>query len=72
MKQPQWFTLKQIAAAYGRPISTTHAHIEKLTKRRDFTKLSLGRFYDEEEALKLAELLKIPVEKLKLKPNGSK
>lgn len=54
---PKLYTLKQIAAAYQRPISTTGGHIMRLRADREFEKKSRGAFYTWKEVCELKKLL---------------
>lgn len=58
------YTIKNIADAYGVAESTLHSHISKLKKKRLFKKTSLGKFYNETDGKKLAELLGFDFQKL--------
>jgi DNA-binding MarR family transcriptional regulator len=51
------YTLKKIAAAYDRNISTTLQHIKKLKQEGKFIKRSPGKQYNREELQQLEELL---------------
>jgi hypothetical protein len=66
MVKPKYYTLKEIAAAYGRPISTTCTHIQNLIVRGMFIKESQGYYSDKETRL-LASLLPFNMQDL---PNG--
>lgn len=56
------YSLKEIAALYGRPYSTTRNHIIKLKKQRIFVKESLGVFYTEDEYRQILKAFGIVIE----------
>jgi len=56
------YSLKEIAALYGRPYSTTRNHIIKLKKQRVFVKESLGVFYTEAEYRQILKAFGIVIE----------
>lgn len=56
----QHYSLSEIALMYGKPLSTTHDHIQKLKKKKKFKKKSEGRYYNEDETKLVAALLNFP------------
>ena len=52
------FSLKEIAAAYKRPVTTTGRHIRDYIERQVFIKRSPGVYYDEGEVQELAALMR--------------
>lgn len=57
------FTLKQIAAAYQHPLTTTHNHITKLMLLRKFRKSSIQPSFTEKEVKQLEKLLDFKMKK---------
>jgi hypothetical protein len=51
------YSLKKIAAAYDRPLTTTYYHIKDLIDRKLFVKKSPGKQYNDNELKQLEKLM---------------